>query len=111
MRIDSRVYRGEFDTPKNGKARESALSDGTLLVLAELKEVALDPEGFIFPSETGKTPISRDNLRRRHMKPALDKVGLGWATFQVLRRTNATLGKKVGVDPNVSSDQRAMGSE
>ena len=43
------------------------------------------------------------------MKPALDKVGLGWATFQVLRRTNATLAKKVGVDPKVSSDQRGHG--
>ena len=27
--IPTRVYRGEFDTPKNGKARESAMSDGT----------------------------------------------------------------------------------
>lgn len=109
MRVDSRIYRGEFDTPKNGKARESALNDETLLVLAELRKEALDPQGFIFPSETGKTPISRDNLWRRHMKPALDKVGLGWATFQVLRRTNATLGQKEGVDPKVFADQRGHG--
>jgi integrase len=109
MRIESRVYKGKFDTPKNGKEREGAISDGTLRALAELKKVSLDPNGFIFASETGNTPISRDNLWRRYMKPALDKVGLGWATFQVLRRTHGTLSKKVGVDPKVSADQRGHG--
>ena len=28
MRISSRVYKVKFDTPKNGKEREGALSDG-----------------------------------------------------------------------------------
>jgi len=51
LRVNSRIYRGAFDTPKNGKPREVALSDGTLRALAELKQVALDPEGFIFASE------------------------------------------------------------
>lgn len=109
LRTDSRIYRGVFDTPKNGMAREVALSNGTLRVLSELKKVALDPEGFIFASEAGNTPISRDNLWRRYMKSALDNVGLGWATFQVLRRTNATLSHKAGVDPKVSADQRGHG--
>jgi hypothetical protein len=43
------------------------------------------------------------------MKPRLAKVGLGWATFQVLRKTNASLSKKAGVDPKVASDQRGHG--
>ena len=43
------------------------------------------------------------------MKPRLTKVGLGWATFQVLRKTNASLSKKAGVDPKVASDQRGHG--
>ena len=43
------------------------------------------------------------------MKPALDRVGLGWATFQVLRRTNASWSKKYGVDPKVAADQRGHG--
>src|SRR6516162_5380629 len=50
-----------------------------------------------------------DNLWRRTMKPKLEKIGLGWATFQVLRKTNATLSKKAGVDPKVASDQRGHG--
>ena len=43
------------------------------------------------------------------MLPKLEKVGLGWATFQVLRKTNASLSKKAGVDPKVASDQRGHG--
>jgi hypothetical protein len=43
------------------------------------------------------------------MKPKLDKIGLGWATFQILRKTNASLSKKYGVDPKVASDQRGRG--
>lgn len=101
---------GTFDTPKSGKTREGAISDGTLHALAELRKVSLDPGGFIFASETGNTPISRDNLWRRYMKPALDAAGLGWATFQVLRRTNATLSKKFGVDPRSRPTSEGTGS-
>jgi hypothetical protein len=45
----------------------------------------------------------------RSMKPKLMKIGLGWATFQILRKTNASLSKKAGVDPKVASDQRGHG--
>jgi hypothetical protein len=34
---------------------------------------------------------------------------LGWATFQVLRKTNASLGDKHGVDRKVAADQRGHG--
>ena len=43
------------------------------------------------------------------MRPRLEKVGLEWAAFQVLRKTNASLSKKAGVDPKVASDQRGHG--
>ena len=43
------------------------------------------------------------------MQPKLEKVGLEWAAFQVLRKTNASLSKKAGVDPKVASDQRGHG--
>ena len=55
------------------------------------------------------TPLSLDNLWRRNMYPKLANFGLGWATFQVLRKTNASLSKKAGVDPKVASDQRGHG--
>ena len=43
------------------------------------------------------------------MKPALGAIGLGWATFRVLRRTSATLSVKFGVKPKVAADQRGHG--
>jgi integrase len=111
IRVERRVYKRIFDTPKNGKTREVAISDGTSELLKEWHDLAEDPspEGFVFPSETLVTSLSADNLWRRTMKPRLAKVGLGWATFQVLRKTNASLSKKAGVDPKVASDQRGHG--
>jgi hypothetical protein len=49
------------------------------------------------------------NLWPRAFRPRLERIGLGWATFQVLRKTNATLGRKYGIDPKVSADQRGHG--
>lgn len=36
-------------------------------------------------------------------------VGLPWATFQVMRRTHASLDHDAGIDPKVSADQRGHG--
>ena len=51
----------------------------------------------------------RDNVWYRYMKPKLEPLGLGWANFQVLRRTHASLGHDAGVDPKVAADQRGHG--
>jgi integrase len=111
IRVEQRVYKRLFDTPKNGKVREAATSDGTLALLKQWADLAQDPspDGFVFPSENLATPLSADNVWRRNMKPKLEKVGLDWATFQVLRKTNASLSKKAGIDPKVASDQRGHG--
>jgi integrase len=111
IRVVERVYKRVFNTPKNGKTREGAMSDGTRELLKEWAGLAQDPspDGFVFPSEKIVTPVSLDNLWRRHMQPKLGDIGLGWATFQVLRKTNASLSKKAGVDPKVASDQRGHG--
>ena len=59
----------------------------------------------MFPSERG-TFLSRDNFLRRNIHNKLEKIELGWVNFQVLRRTQASLGHKEGVDPKVAADQR-----
>jgi hypothetical protein len=59
----------------------------------------------VFPSERG-TCLSRDNFLRRDFHQKLEKVGLGWVTFQVLRRSQASQGHKEGLDPKVAADQR-----
>jgi integrase len=112
--INQRVYKGDIDTPKGRKGKRSsrtvALSPGTLTDLAAWRTLLLDhsPDAYLFPSERG-TPLSRDNVWNRGMFPRLEKVGLGWATFQVLRRTNATLSRKAKVDDKVAADQRGHG--
>jgi integrase len=111
IRVEQRIYKRVLGTPKNGKTREGAMSDGTIELLKEWAALACDPspDGFVFPSEMILTPLSPDNLWRRNMYPKLQKIGLGWATFQVLRKTNASLSKKAGVDPKVAADQRGHG--
>jgi integrase len=112
--VDKRVYRGKMDTPKGRKGKKTsriiALSSGTVADL-ELWRARLpnqEADAFLFPSERD-TPLWRDNVWNRSMKPALEKVGLGWATFQVLRRTNASLGRKAKVDDKVAANQRGHG--
>jgi integrase len=111
INITERVYQGKFDTPKNGKARESGMSDGTIELLRTWRTLArsTSPEAFVFPSENQASPLDMGNLWPRAFRPRLERIGLEWATFQVLRKTNATLGRKYGIDPKVSADQRGHG--
>jgi integrase len=39
------------------------------------------------------------------MHPKLEKVGLGWAHFLVMRRTHATLMRALGVEGKLVADQ------
>jgi integrase len=39
------------------------------------------------------------------MLPQLEAVGLDWCNFQVMRRTHASLAKKLGSDPKLVADQ------
>jgi integrase len=109
--VDRRVYKGNLDTPKGRKgksnARLVALSPGSIADLRFWRSLLPDddPDSWLFPSENG-TPLWRDNVWYRYLKPKLDTVGLGWATFQVLRRTNASLARKAKVDDKVAADQR-----
>ena len=111
LRVTERVYWGQFDTPKNGKSRESALTSGTLADLRLWRRVArsTDADAFVFPSENPASPLSMRNFWPRAFKPRLEMIGLAWATFQVLRKTNASLSQKAGVEPKVSADQRGHG--
>jgi uncharacterized small protein (DUF1192 family) len=67
-----------------------------------------EAESYLFPTEQ-ETPLRRDNVWYRDMLPKLKPVGLEWATFQVLRRTNATLSRMAMIDDKVAADQRGHG--
>jgi integrase len=102
------IYKGRIDTPKNQRSfRRVALSQATQELLqawiGQLPDSSSD--AWLFPSESLVNPVLRDNLWRRHLKPRLEKIGLEWATFQVMRRTFATLSKQAGVDAHTRSAQ------
>ncbi len=111
VRVYRREYRGNIDTPKTGRGREVALSEPTASLLLEWTKLLTDQrsEAWVFQSENVKNPLMRDNVQRRFIGPRLTTIGLGWATFQVMRRTNASLSHKSGVDPKVAADQRGHG--
>lgn len=109
--IQERVYRGDVDTPKTEKSKRlAALSTGLTEDLKEWLKVcpAVGDEAWLFPSEKTETstPMSRDNVMRRHIKPAFMKVKLGWVDFQVMRRTHSSLMEELGVDPKIVADQQ-----
>ena len=65
--IQERVYRGKLDTPKTQKSlRVVPLSASVRHDLQNwLALSASGPEGWLFPSETLETPLSRDNALYR----------------------------------------------
>ena len=111
VEIQQRVYRGDLDVPKNDGTRSVSVPPRTAALLVEWLSAAVDPEptAWAFASENRATPLWRDNLLRRHIRPALAKVNLGWVNFKVMRRTNASLAHDAKVDPKVSADQRGHG--
>jgi integrase len=106
--ISQRVYRGDVDTPKTvHSVRRAALPEG---LLADIRSwMSTHPntndDAWVFPSETLKTPASRDNVWRRNIAPKLATVGLDWADFHVFRRTHSTLANEMGVEGKLVSDQ------
>lgn len=108
VEIQQRVYRNEIDTPKTANSVRSAALPGDLL--ADVRSWIADlPDGsdnaWVFPSETMKTPVAKDNVWRRSIAPKLKEAHLEWVDFHVLRRTHSTLMNELGVDPKVVSDQ------
>jgi integrase len=106
--IRQRVYRGRIDSPKTSHSlRKAALAAGLLDDIREWKTLSREcgEDGWVFPSETGKTPLSRDNMWRRHIGPQLKAAGLGFVDFHVMRRTHATLMNEIHDDPKMVADQ------
>jgi len=106
--VAQRVYRGLPDDPKTERGkRQAALPPDLARDIEDWRDISADasPDALVFPSERG-TFLSRDNFLRRNIQAKLADIGLGWVNFQVLRRTQASLGHKEGVDPKVAADQR-----
>ena len=108
VEIRQRVYRGELDSPKSSHSvRKAAIPAGVFAEIEAWRAVSpiTSADAWVFPSETLKTPLSRDNLWRREIAPKLRCVGLEWVDFHVMRRTHATLMNEIHDDPKMIADQ------
>ena len=106
--IVQRIYRTDIDTPKSKQPeRTAALPERMRADVGAWRANALNAnaDAWVFPSETLKTPITKDNCWRRSIHPKLAATGLSWVTFQVMRRTHSSLLKGLGVDGKLVADQ------
>ena len=110
--IEQRLYRGDIDDPKTASSKRTVgIPSRTASVLREWMElVGANPTAWVFPSENPAKPLWRDNVWYRYMKPRLEPIGLGWANFQVLRRTHASLGHEAGIHPSYRLTSVGMAS-
>jgi integrase len=103
--VTERVYEGMLDSPKTDHSmRRVALPERLALDLERWRQRCGDTrdDAFVFASERG-TPLSKHNVWLRNMRPKLK--GLEWCTFQVMRRTFASLSKANGGDAKTIADQ------
>jgi integrase len=73
----------------------------------ETMAVNTGAEAFVFASERGtpEPPLSAHNVWQRKMQQKREVKGLGWCTFQIMRRTFVSLCKAGGGDPKAIADQ------
>ena len=60
VEIRQRVYRGVIDSPKTSNSiRKAALAAGLMEEVRLWQQISLDPDedAWVFPSESGKTPL------------------------------------------------------
>ena len=103
--IQRAVYRGVVDTPKTDTSIRKAAVPESLMEDLRVWLGFVPQEGWLFPSEK-KTPLSKDNVWGRNIRPKLKEVGLRWVNFQTLRTTHSTLMGEMEIDPRIVADQQ-----
>ena len=86
--IQQRVYRGEIDTPKTFKSRRlAALGEGLLDWIRQWMEILPDsgPDGWLFPSERGTTPVAKDNVWREALPPEVERGRIGMGQLPIVK--------------------------
>jgi len=108
LTIRRRIYRRVSDRTKSKRGKRIVpLTDrSTRNVLREYLEILPDksPDAWLFPSENPRRPLDYSNVFRRRIRPALEKVGLKWANFQVMRRTFGNKLAEVEKDAKVRAE-------
>lgn len=104
LKIEEAVYEGKFGTPKTAAGtRQVPLSAVALQLLREwLEQSTTGPEDLVFCTRSG-LPIAPNNLIRRFIFPACDKVGLPRVTWLTFRRTYSSWAHDIGVPGKVTA--------
>jgi integrase len=112
VEVVHRIYRGKLDRPKSERSKRTvALSSTTQSLITQWRQQSrsCDPDAWVFPSAKLTTPLGRDNAWRGLIAPRLKTIQLEWATFQIMRRTHASLSRQAGIDPKLVADQLGHG--
>jgi integrase len=103
LTVREAVYEGMFSTPKTGAGnRTLPLSDLSIAMLEQWRSHArrTNLEDLVFATYSGK-PISPNNVLRRWVFPACDRLGLKRATWLTFRRTYSSWSHAQGVPGKV----------
>jgi integrase len=103
LTVREAVYDGTFGTPKtDAGSRQIPLSGKALQLLVGWKADAkkCEPDALLFGTRLG-TPISPNNVLRRSIFPACDRLGLPRATWLTFRRTYSSWSHDKGVPGKV----------
>lgn len=98
LEVRESVYNGHFSTPKtHSSVRRIPLSSPAVELFRNRKVQAVQagPEEIVFATRKG-TPLRPENILKRAIHPACDRLGMprvGWHTF---RHTHATLLNELG---------------
>jgi integrase len=103
LTVPEAVYDGTFSTPKTeAGARQIPLSASMLQLLGDWKALVgtTNPDALVFATRMG-TSISPNNVLRRSVFPACDRLGLPRATWLTFRRTYSSWSHDKGVPGKV----------
>jgi len=108
--VDERVYDGQFDDVKTEAGEREVPLDrhgvvlGALQVMWERNTKFRKPDDLVFANKVGK-PLDRHNLLHRHLKPAVNKLGLpACVDFRSFRTMHASLMRRMGGRLEVARD-------
>lgn len=114
--VEQRYCRGNFDQPKSDASKSTISVDAHVIQrIQQLRSMEVvvkagkgrrryravkadGPDDLVFQSVAKGAPMRDNNVLARHIKPAGEKLGIGWLNWQALRRSFATWLQMAGVD-------------
>jgi integrase len=92
IHVRESVYDGHFSSPKTRSSfRKIPMSEVLEQLLLRRKGKNAVPEDLVFVSKNRKTPLRPENILKRIIHPACERLGLPKVGWHDLRHTSATL--------------------